>query len=248
MCCSGFLKMMMFIFNGGIFLAGVVILGVGVWVKVDSGSLLGLVEDMDGAPSGLSQLANVAYLLIAVGAVLLLIGFLGCCGAVKESRCMLLTFFSIVLILFLVEVAGAVVLLVFDDLAEDLLGHLEGEVKQSIRNQYGRTEGFTSLWDATMEEFTCCGYKNYTDFEGSLFNELGMDLYPQTCCNQTITVGVCNTLEAERSNIDGCFQKLLQLIEENAVIIVAVILGIAALEIAAMVVSMVLYKQIGNKA
>lgn len=72
-------------------LAGVVILGVGVWVKVDSGSLLGLVEDMDGAPSGLSQLANVAYLLIAVGAVLLLIGFLGCCGAVKESRCMLLT-------------------------------------------------------------------------------------------------------------------------------------------------------------
>ncbi|KAK5926528.1 hypothetical protein CgunFtcFv8_022091 [Champsocephalus gunnari] len=249
MCCSGFLKMMMFIFNGGIFLAGVVILGVGVWVKVDSGSLLGLVEDMDGgAPSGLSQLANVAYLLIAVGAVLLLIGFLGCCGAVKESRCMLLTFFSIVLILFLVEVAGAVVLLVFDDLAEDLLGHLEGEVKQSIRNQYGRTEGFTSLWDATMEKFTCCGYKNYTDFEGSFFNEQGMDLYPPTCCNLTITVGVCNTLEAERSNIDGCFQKLLQLIEENAVIIVAVILGIAALEIAAMVVSMVLYKQIGNKA
>lgn len=32
-------------------------------------------------------------------------------------------------------------------------------------------------------------------------------------------------------NIDGCFQKLLQLIEENAVIIAAVILGIAALEV-----------------
>ncbi|KAF3852244.1 hypothetical protein F7725_005599, partial [Dissostichus mawsoni] len=193
-------------------------------------SLLGLVEEVDGAPSGLSQLANVAYLLIAVGAVLLLIGFLGCCGAVKESRCMLLTFFSIVLILFLVEVAGAVVLFVFDGLAEDLLGQLEGEVKQSIKKQYGWTEGFTSLWNATMEEFTCCGYKNYTDFEGSpFFNEQGMDVYPQTCCNQT-TVGVCNTIEAERSNVDGCLQRLLQLIEENAVIIAAVILGIAALE------------------
>lgn len=72
-------------------LAGVCILGVGVWVKVDSGSLLGLLESVDGAPPGVSQLANVAYLLIAVGAVLLLIGFLGCCGAVRESRCMLLT-------------------------------------------------------------------------------------------------------------------------------------------------------------
>ncbi|KAK5865961.1 hypothetical protein PBY51_020191 [Eleginops maclovinus] len=249
MCCSGFLKIMMFIFNGGIFLAGAGILGVGVWVKVDSGSLLGLLEDVDGAPSGLTQLVNVAYLLIAVGTVLLLIGFLGCCGAVKESRCMLLTFFSIVLILFLIEVAGAVVLFVFDGLAEDLLGQLEDEVQQSIRKQYGSNEGFTSLWNATMEEFTCCGYKNYTDFEGSpFFVDNGMDVYPQTCCNQTITAGVCNTFKAESSNIDGCLHKLLQLIEENAVIIAAVVLGIAALEIAAMVVSMVLYKQIGHKA
>lgn len=31
--------------------------------------------------------------------------------------------------------------------------------------------------------------------------------------------------------IDGCFDKLLQLIEDNAVIIAAVALGIAALEV-----------------
>lgn len=72
-------------------LAGAAILGVGVWVKVDSGSLLGFLDSVEGAPPELSQLANVAYLLIGVGAVLLVIGFLGCCGAVKESRCMLLT-------------------------------------------------------------------------------------------------------------------------------------------------------------
>lgn len=72
-------------------LAGAAILGVGVWVKVDSGSLLGLLDNAEGVPPGLSQLVNVSYLLIAVGAVLLVIGFLGCCGAVRESRCMLLT-------------------------------------------------------------------------------------------------------------------------------------------------------------
>lgn len=72
-------------------LAGAAILGVGVWVKVDSGSLMGILGNLEGAPSGLSQLVYVSYVLIAVGAVLLIIGFLGCCGAVKESRCMLLT-------------------------------------------------------------------------------------------------------------------------------------------------------------
>ncbi|XP_029294535.1 tetraspanin 34a [Cottoperca gobio] len=249
MCCSGFLKIMMFVFNGGIFLAGAAILGVGVWVKVDSGSLLGLVEDVDGAPSGLSQLVNVSYLLIAVGSVLLIIGFLGCCGAVKESRCMLLTFFSIVLIIFLIEVAGAVVLLVFNGLADEILGHLEDDVKKSIGKQYGSSDSFTSLWNATMKEFECCGYKNYTDFDGSPFVTMhGGDIYPQTCCNATLAVDVCNTNNAYHSNIDGCFTMLLQLIEDNAVIIAAVALGIAVLEIAAMVVSIVLYKQIGSKA
>lgn len=72
-------------------LAGAAILGVGVWVKVDSGSLLGLLETVEDAPDELSQLVNVSYLLIGVGAVLLVIGFLGCCGAIRESRCMLMT-------------------------------------------------------------------------------------------------------------------------------------------------------------
>ncbi|KAK2816901.1 hypothetical protein Q5P01_025092 [Channa striata] len=239
----------MFIFNGGIFLAGAAILGVGIWVKVDSGSLLGLLENVDNAPAGLSQLSNISYLLIAVGAVLLVIGFLGCCGAVKESRCMLLMFFTIVLIIFLIEVAGAVVLLVFQGLADQLLKSLENEVITSIRKDYGQSESLTSLWNATMEEFKCCGYRNYTDFDDSPFYiQHGQNVYPPTCCNSTISTGVCSKTKASNSMIDGCFDKLLQLIEDNAVIIAAVALGVAAFEIAAMVVSMVLYKQVGNKA
>lgn len=72
-------------------LAGAVILGVGIWVTVDSSSLLGILDSVKDAPSQLSHLASVGYVLIAVGAFLLIIGFLGCCGAVRESRCMLLT-------------------------------------------------------------------------------------------------------------------------------------------------------------
>nr|XP_020502071.1 tetraspanin-1-like [Labrus bergylta] len=247
MCCSSFLKIMMFVFNGGIFLAGAAILGVGVWVKVDSGSLLGILDSVDGAPSELSQLVYVGYLLIGVGAVLLIIGFLGCCGAVKESRCMLLTFFSIVLIIFLVEVAGAVVLLVFQDLAGEILSDLEDGVRKGIQEHYGDSESLTSLWNTTMEQFKCCGYKNYTDFDGSPFNVGHENLYPTMCCNVTTTPDVCNKNAAHNSMIDGCFSKLLQFIEDNAVIVAAVALGISFFEVAAMVVSMVLYNKIGSK-
>eukprot|EP00063_Salmo_salar_P061002 XP_014035837.1 PREDICTED: tetraspanin-1-like [Salmo salar] len=245
MCCSGFLKIMMFIFNGAIFLAGVAILAVGVWVKVDSGSLLGVLDNIKDAPVELGQLANVAYLLIGVGGVLLIMGFLGCCGAMKESRCMLMLFFIIILIIFIAEVAGCVVVFVFQPLAKEVLEDLSEKVVATIKKDYGKDESLTSLWNGTMEQFKCCGYRNYTDFNGSPFQEISTNpMYPSTCCSKTTT---CPTAAAETSNVTGCFTMLLNLIEDNAVIIGAVGLGIAALEIAAMVVSMVLYQQIGNK-
>ncbi|XP_077460902.1 tetraspanin 34a [Stigmatopora argus] len=253
MCCSGFLKMMMFIFNGTIFLAGAAILGVGIWVKVDSNSFMGILDSVEELPSEVSQVASVAYLLIAVGAVLLVIGFLGCCGAVRESRCMLLTFFCIVLIIFLVEVAGAVVLLVFKDLAEQVFESVEDEVRKGISGQFGSDESLTTIWNTTMQALHCCGYRNYTDFDGSPFQvQMGDLFYPPQCCNGTSVGDTCSRssveLAAHLQLVDGCFKKLLQLIEENAVIIAGVALGIAALEIAAMVVSMILYKEIGAKA
>nr|XP_057930495.1 tetraspanin-1-like [Doryrhamphus excisus]XP_057930496.1 tetraspanin-1-like [Doryrhamphus excisus] len=252
MCCTGFLKLMMFIFNGTIFLAGAAILGVGIWVKVDSNSFMGILDSVEELPSEISQVANIAYLLIAVGAILLVIGFLGCCGAMRESRCMLLLFFSIVLIIFIIEVAGAVVLLVFKDVAEDLFDNLETEVRKGLRAKFGSDESLTSLWTTTMEGFQCCGYTNYTDFYSSPFYIQNNGSYPSQCCNGTDVGGMCSEAAAETAAhlqlVDGCFKKLLQLIEENALIVAVVALGIAALEIAAMVVSMVLYKDIGNKA
>lgn len=60
-------------------------------MKVDQISLLGFLDHIDDAPPELAQLTNVGYLLIAVGVFLALVGFLGCCGAMQENRCMLLS-------------------------------------------------------------------------------------------------------------------------------------------------------------
>uniref|UniRef100_A0A8C6TI44 Tetraspanin n=1 Tax=Neogobius melanostomus TaxID=47308 RepID=A0A8C6TI44_9GOBI len=245
MCCSGLLKTMMFIFNGVIFLAGAAVLAVGIWVKVDSGSLMSIVGSIDGAPAELDQLANISYVLIGVGVVLVVIGFLGCCGAVKESRCMLLTFFIIVLIIFIIEVAGAIVLFVFPDLAANLLRGLEKEVRKDISENYGKDKQVTELWDNTMDQFKCCGFSNYTDFEDSPF-VANTTAYPPTCCKSPNN-NKCSVDATKDSDIPGCVEKLVEFIEENSVIVAGVALGIAALEIAAMVVSMILYKDIGRK-
>uniref|UniRef100_A0A8C2J6K3 Tetraspanin n=1 Tax=Cyprinus carpio TaxID=7962 RepID=A0A8C2J6K3_CYPCA len=243
MGCFGFLKSMMFLFNGIIFLAGAAILGVGIWVKVDSGSVLSFLQNIQGAPGELGQVLNVGYLLIAVGAVLLILGFLGCCGAIKESRCMLLLFFIIILIVFIAEVAGAIVLLVFKPQAENLIKQMGGEVVKSIRNDYGKNKDITGLWNTTMTTLKCCGFNNYTDFTDSYFVK-NTSSYPDQCCNRV----PCIKDTAFNSTIPGCFPALKKLVDDNAVIIIAVALGIAVLELVAMIVSMILYCRIGSKA
>uniref|UniRef100_A0A3B3YTE4 Tetraspanin n=1 Tax=Poecilia mexicana TaxID=48701 RepID=A0A3B3YTE4_9TELE len=48
------------------------------------------------------------YLLIAAGGLMMVVGFLGCCGAIKESPCMLGLFFIFLLIIFAAEVAAGI--------------------------------------------------------------------------------------------------------------------------------------------
>lgn len=233
----------MFIFNGCIFLAGACLLGLGIWLKVDEGSLVELLGNVAEAPDSLARLASVSYLLIALGAVLLVIGFLGCCGAVRESRCMLMTFFIILLIIFLAEVAAAVLIFVYRSEAEDILRGLEDEIVKNLEETYSSNDTVPA-WDNMMNDIKCCGFNKYTDFG----NKTGQS-YPPACCNASLVVGGkdCTAAMAKKSDIPGCFEHILQLIMDNAVIIGGVAVGIIGLEVAAMVVSMVLYKEIGHK-
>uniref|UniRef100_A0A3P9NGU8 Tetraspanin n=1 Tax=Poecilia reticulata TaxID=8081 RepID=A0A3P9NGU8_POERE len=95
------LKYLIFIFNFMFWLAGTAVLAVGLWLKLDSktNSLL------QGENSPYVFYTGV-YVLIAVGAVMMVVGFLGCCGAIQESPLMLGLFFSFLLIIFAVEIAA----------------------------------------------------------------------------------------------------------------------------------------------
>ena len=49
-----------------------------------------------------------AYALIGLAAVMVIIAFFGFCGAIMENKCMLGTYFSIIVVLFILMLVGAV--------------------------------------------------------------------------------------------------------------------------------------------
>lgn len=47
------------------------------------------------------------YILLAAGILMFIVAFLGCCGALKHSRCSLITFFVIMLVIIVAQIAFA---------------------------------------------------------------------------------------------------------------------------------------------
>ncbi|KAI3371364.1 hypothetical protein L3Q82_023964, partial [Scortum barcoo] len=84
-------------------LAGTAVFAIGLWLRLDP-KTKGLFE---GADSPYVFYTGV-YILIGAGALMMVVGFLGCCGAIQESPCMLGLFFFFLLIIFAIEVAAGI--------------------------------------------------------------------------------------------------------------------------------------------
>nr|XP_004672201.1 tetraspanin-1 [Jaculus jaculus] len=237
MKCFKFIKVMMIFFNLLIFLCGAALLAVGIWVSVDGSSFLKIFGPLS---SSAMQFVNVGYFLIAAGTVLFVLGFLGCYGAHSENKCALMMFFLILLLIFIAEIAAAVVALVYTTMAEQFLTLL---VVPAIRKDYGYQNDFTQVWNSTMNGLKCCGFNNYTDFEDSRFFKENHVL-PPSCCIDSVNGTVkepCTMDIAQEIQVQGCFKQLLHDIRTNAATVGGVAVGIAGLELAAMIVSMYLY-------
>ncbi|CAL8349666.1 unnamed protein product [Gadus morhua 'NCC'] len=239
MGCFTLFKVMMVLFNLLIFLGGLTLLALGIWASADGGSFL---QTLGTYSTQAMQFLNVGFFCIAVGVVLALLGLLGFWAAHRESKCLLLMFFSIVLIIFIAEVAAAVVALAYSSFAE---GILRAWATPALKEQYGNDPVVTKIWNTTMTELKCCGFTNYTDFEDSRFTRDNNGSLPEDCCLGNGTY--CSPQRALKDNVEGCFEELLELVQTNADVVGGVAAGIGAMEIAAMVVSIYLYCHLDNR-
>ncbi|XP_038124792.1 CD9 molecule a isoform X1 [Cyprinodon tularosa] len=97
------IKYLMFAFNLVFWLTGTAVLGIGLWLKLDS-KTKGLFE----GPDSPVVFYTGVYILIGAGVLMMVVGFLGCCGAIQESPWMLGVFFFFLLIIFAIEVGAGI--------------------------------------------------------------------------------------------------------------------------------------------
>ncbi|XP_053740673.1 CD9 molecule a isoform X2 [Synchiropus splendidus] len=143
-------KYLMFIFNFIFWLAGTAVFAIGLWLRLDP-KTKGLFE----GPEAPYVFYTGVYILIGAGALMMVVGFLGCCGAIQESPCMLGLFFFFLLIIFALEVAAGI--WGFSN---------QGKVVDDITAFYRETyQNYVTLGDKRLKEslrvihmgLNCCG-------------------------------------------------------------------------------------------
>ncbi|XP_024148891.1 tetraspanin-2 [Oryzias melastigma] len=96
-------KYLLFVFNFIFWLMGSFVLAVGLWLRFDP-QTVSLLNDSKAPDTFFIGV----YILIGAGSLVMMVGFFGCCGAVRESQCLLGSFFACLLIIFGSEVAAGV--------------------------------------------------------------------------------------------------------------------------------------------
>ncbi|KAF6733833.1 CD81 protein [Oryzias melastigma] len=98
-----FVKYLLFVFNFIFWVSGLLVLAVGLWLRFDPSTVQLLTGD--GAPENYFL---AVYILLAAGGLMIIVGFFGCFGAIRESQCLLASFFACLLIIFGAEITAGV--------------------------------------------------------------------------------------------------------------------------------------------
>jgi len=235
-CGAQCLKYLLFFFNFIFWLAGIGVLGVGIWSRVQA-------KDYDSflGSGGVTSAANI---MIASGALVMIIGFVGCCGAIKESRVMLVIFFILLLLIFILEIAAGIFAYVKKD---DVMNKIRANIKKIIDENYGKTDksskALSDSVDFMQKELKCCGVDGPGDWNATDWKKNHEDKStPKSCCMNQNAANCEKSISAAYTK--GCSKALQDYIKSHIAIIGGIGIGIAFIQLLGMVFSMCLCRSI----
>ncbi|XP_065514591.1 tetraspanin-8 [Caloenas nicobarica] len=231
---SSCMKYSMFIFNLLFWVCGSIILGVSIWIRVS--------KDVQQELEIESNNFAGVDLLIAVGSIIMVLGFLGCCGAIKESRCMLLLFFIGLLLILILQITGGILGAVYRSQIETSLNKALQRSLDSLQGSTEQDKTFQENFQKFENTYQCCGLLNGAEDWGKNFGRKICE-----CDVKSTSSDLCTNFKGRYVYKTPCGEVMLELIKNNMLIIIAIAFGLAVIEILGLVFSMSLYCQIQRK-
>uniref|UniRef100_A0A8C7DRF8 Tetraspanin n=1 Tax=Naja naja TaxID=35670 RepID=A0A8C7DRF8_NAJNA len=206
-------KYLLFSYNIIFWLAGVAFLGAGLWAWSEKGVL-----------SDLSKMTRLhgfdpVFLILFVGGVMFILGFAGCVGALRENICLLKFFCGTIVLIFILELALAVLAFLFQDWVKD---RVETFFKNNIK-AYRDDIDLQNLIDSLQKMNHCCGAQGPNDWN--------LNIYFNNQWNSCLQRLWSSSNWEERIYTKGCITALEAWLPRNIYIVAGVFIAISLLQI-----------------
>lgn len=238
---SSCVKYMIFLLNFVFWLFGGLLIGIGFYALIDKFHSTGFLK----LDTIYDIILNISILMIIAGAVVFVVSFAGCLGALRENTCLLKFYSMCLLLFFLCEMGIAIVAFVFP---HTMNGVLEEKFTDKIITSYRDDPDLQNFIDFAQQEFQCCGLSNagYLDWgKNEYFNISSPSVerggVPYSCCKNAtdISSGLVNIMcgyhiqqlsvaaASKKIWTSGCIEIVRVWAERNLYTIAGVALGAA---------------------
>lgn len=228
--CCFCAKYFLLFFNLIIWLSGGIFLSCGILVlyKRDLHELFALLSyDSQLIPS----FQHIGLILIIIGTLIFLLGLIGCCGSVRESRVLLgLYVFLIILVM-----GGELIVSMYTVfLSNEWDTRLPNTLKRRLLTyNYSTPKQFELDLDVVHRQFSCCGIAGPSDFYNNPDYKTFDKHLPQSCCNRLLN-GICLEIDSYRV---GCYRTVNNYVHNYLQVIVAIGIVMAVIELIALILA-----------
>lgn len=233
----GLMKILLFIFNFIFVILGIVLIVSGVLIHTSD-------KDVDILTDTALPFLSVGTLVIVLGVIVFIVAFTGCCGAIKENKCLLTTFIVLLLIILAIELVCVILGYLYQGQVESILtdGIIEN-MDQYAQNVNGTDNVVKDAWDQIQMEGECCGVLGRSDWwMNGTFAE---NMVPASCCMDAPKGQyACASADAY---MKGCKDRLIMAVKNNLVLSGTLSLVILLAEIFGIIFACCVLKDVRDK-
>eukprot|EP00090_Calanus_glacialis_P009851 TRINITY_DN18247_c0_g1_i1.p1 TRINITY_DN18247_c0_g1~~TRINITY_DN18247_c0_g1_i1.p1 ORF type:complete len:246 (-),score=36.22 TRINITY_DN18247_c0_g1_i1:843-1580(-) len=236
-------RLVVYLSNIVIAICGIVLLALGIWTMNDKSFLDELLRN--------SLYMNTAYIIVISSCIIIFLSIFGCFAAFKEVKCLLLTYFVFMSLLFVILLVGGILSYIF---REQVTNTIQAEMIADIRN-YNPDDPentVTKAWDETQQQLSCCGLMTEQvslSWEMWRYNKAlnptsQFEVVPRSCCIVGEECVVANKTVVEKVWTGDCMVLALDYVRDHSNTIGGAALTVCCFLMVGMLSALSLFKSI----
>ncbi|XP_063680730.1 23 kDa integral membrane protein-like [Bolinopsis microptera] len=223
-CKKNIIKLLLVVFNVIAVIIGLALLGIGAYSKYEYGDVLAITD---------SAFTSIPAMLMIIGVLVFILGFLGCFGSFRENRVVLIVYTILLVLVLMGEVVAIIISMIY-----------KGKIEESVEDGLElKVEGYVTgiaddieIMDKIQDTLQCCGIhgpETYTNNTEWLKNHSNVTV-PASCCGSvTERDPIRRTCKTSNDLLytEGCLDLTTHTLKDNTGLIIGITMGFIVIQI-----------------